>query len=192
MDRNLLLYFNTASVPIQLVYFSPRSHLNSYFNTASVPIQLLYFSTSLPCKTISIQLLFLFNLTNKGLSLSSSIFQYSFCSYSTNICISLISSSDLFQYSFCSYSTMTKEEIKDLYSNFNTASVPIQPRRMETENQRLGEFQYSFCSYSTLSVKPSRKILAISIQLLFLFNLKTNQTFPKTVLFQYSFCSYST
>ena len=78
------------------------------------------------------------------------LFQYSFCSYSTIVYISLENKFE-FQYSFCSYSTE--------YSKLLHAKVAL--------------FQYSFCSYSTIFEIWTFSFRVVSIQLLFLFNQPT-------------------
>ena len=75
------------------------------FNTASVLIQPLGVEDGLPNKAVSIQLLFLFNIAVSFLFISSQVFQYSFCSYSTIQYVLKIRLPLSFQYSFCSYST---------------------------------------------------------------------------------------
>ena len=75
------------------------------------------------------------------------LFQYSFCSYSTIVYISLENKFE-FQYSFCSYSTVSGA--MGSLSN--------------------DKFQYSFCSYSTAGVCARHRGIHVSIQLLFLFN----------------------
>ena len=117
--------FNTASVLIQpdkvaierkmnLFQYSFCSYstslcqgincINHRFNTASVLIQPVHPSTSGNCYRVSIQLLFLFNVSSALIIDVQLEFQYSFCSYSTN--------------SFFNFQCV--------WLRFNTASVLIQ------------------------------------------------------------------
>ena len=119
------------------------------------------------------------------------MFQYSFCSYSTNrkhdsikrwkVSIQLLFLFnqlpkiidvflEVFQYSFCSYSTWYFLACNPTQYSFNTASVLIQRIEMQRGEIYI-VFQYSFCSYSTdADVIATKQML----------------------MFQYSFCSYST
>ena len=118
--------FNTSSVLIQPCRIYPPFPYFCRFNTASVLIQLITPIFSKKFSSVSIQLLFLFNLTSVNIS-------------NWNIA---------FQYSFCSYSTPTQISKRFSYARFNTASVLIQQDgELETGKDLL--FQYSFCSYST-------------------------------------------
>ena len=119
-----------------------------------------------------------------------SLFQYSFCSYST-VYIIRNCVGRKFQYSFCSYSTKVLGGKCTLTTSFNTASVLIQPNRKNN----------------------ARWFSKVSIQLLFLFNQRVQiyliltkcfntasvliqqeclEELDKMREFQYSFCSYST
>ena len=98
------------------------------------------------------------------------MFQYSFCSYSTQFPISINQLFFWFQYSFCSYSTIGTWRNFGERHCFNTASVLIQ------RNHHHNSFEDS----------------KVSIQLLFLFNSHPRSFVPLFHLFQYSFCSYST
>ena len=119
----------------------------------------------------------------------------------------------MFQYSFCSYSTNRKHD------SIKRWKVSIQLLFLFNQLPKIIDvflevFQYSFCSYSTNRDAKRRNLYRVSIQLLFLFNWrwcncnKTDvdvsiqllflfnryrQPLARSVFkFQYSFCSYST
>ena len=123
------------------------------------------------------------------------MFQYSFCSYSTlkqvrrkhkircfntaSVLIQLhsvsIGNADImFQYSFCSYSTKSYSAGVSSGYSFNTASVLIQLDSYDLRYCGSIMFQYSFCSYSTACICPWHRGVCVSIQLLFLFNIRKN------------------
>ena len=184
--------FNTASVLIQQIHHIPLGRVLNCFNTASVLIQLGTVPRGMGKIRVSIQLLFLFNcvfarcvkiiffvsiqllfLFNKEVAKELKkeiLFQYSFCSYSTDTVMALIRLGEEFQYSFCSYSTGNAPKISLPNVSFNTASVLIQP---------------------TCRVRFSEDT-SVSIQLLFLFNKIIRDPVVVFAQFQYSFCSYST
>ena len=118
-----------------------------------------------------------------------------------------------FQYSFCSYSTEKNFVYPTLKMSFNTASVLIQPilqslcqpikssfntasvliqRRKKMYEQISLLFQYSFCSYSTslssAEVASSKSFNTASV----LIQLEWDIRIWDEDEFQYSFCSYST
>ncbi len=79
---SIFFRFNTASVLIQLSQ-SKLVILHVSFNTASVLIQPVPPSSSQFLNFVSIQLLFLFNISKRKTVTCWHKFQYSFCSYST-------------------------------------------------------------------------------------------------------------
>ena len=160
------------------------------FNTASVLIQPCWWTWTTRFSIVSIQLLFLFNISSAlnvlkfiGFNTASVLiqpaslkngsgqrmFQYSFCSYSTfclqvSVSLILVSIQLLFLFNYVA-SRFTEET-----GSFNTASVLIQPPKC------------------TLPDHTS----SVSIQLLFLFNQDALVQTGVLLEFQYSFCSYST
>ena len=82
----------------------------------------------------------------------------------------------VFQYSFCSYSTVCYSDAWKISGGFNTASVLIQQIK-GVWRDGIAQFQYSFCSYSTEYLEICQKKQVVSIQLLFLFNLKQEGDF---------------
>src|SRR5699024_1359012 len=101
------------------------------------------------------------------------MFQYSFCSYSTNA-MPYIEEITRFQYSLCSYSTDYFDLLKNNLTRFQYSFCSYSTQTDWKDKKIVVMFQYSFCSYSTMSKVRSKDAQFVSIQLLFLFNPTAN------------------
>ena len=162
------------------------------FNTASVLIQL---HSNLLSRRVT---MFQYSFCSYSTGLArvkteeKEVFQYSFCSYSTERGRVFSRRVRLFQYSFCSYSTKQRRLMRYLQTCFNTASVLIQRVfRIITCKGCVVSIQLLFLFNGRIPI-PIVWDRRVSIQLLFLFNMIRDSVSLMSFVFQYSFCSYST